>query len=162
MEDLAMAVNTPKKVFTGTENENRNETEEQPNISFNVTSLHGPSTPSPNSVCQNSSMPDPSTSSTSSVQQDLNCSISKEFGMKPVNVPGHKWVPVWLLLKIEELKRNNQTNTSFAGAILKKMKGRVDKPAPVKQRKVNMTIKAISDQAYLETLKGYEHEDKEK
>ena len=79
-----------------------------------------------------------------------------------MNVPGHKWVSVWLLLKIEELKRNNQTNTSFAGTILKKMKGRVDKPAPVKQRKVNMTIKAISDQAYLETLKGYEHEGKEK
>ena len=38
MEDLAMAVNTPKKVFPGTENENRNETEEQPNISFKITS----------------------------------------------------------------------------------------------------------------------------
>ena len=41
MEDLAMAVNTPKKVFPGAENENHNETEEQPNISFNVTSLPG-------------------------------------------------------------------------------------------------------------------------
>ena len=166
MEDLATAVNTtavntPKKFYPGTENENRNETEAQPNISFNIT-LPGPSTCSPNSVCQNSSMPDPSTSSTSSVQQDLNCSIHKELGMKPVNVPGHKWVPVWSLQKIEEPKSNNQTNTSFAEAILNKMKGRVDKPAPVKRRKVDMTTKVISDEAYLETLERYEREDEEK
>ena len=62
MEDLETAVNTPKKVFPGTQNENRNETEEQPNISFNITSL-----------------PDPSTSSTSSVLQDLNCNICKKL-----------------------------------------------------------------------------------
>ena len=139
MKDLATTANTPKKVFPGAENENRNETEEQPNISFNITSLPGPSTSSPNSVCQNSSMPDHSTSSTSSVQQDLNCSICKELGMKPINVPGHKWVPVWSLQKIEEPNSNNQTNTSFAKAILNKMKGHVDKPAPVKWRKVDMT-----------------------
>ena len=162
MEDLATAVNTPKKVFPETENENRNETEEQPNISFDIASLPGPSTSSPNSVCQNSSMPDPSTSFTSSVQQDLNCSICKELGTKPVNVPGHKWVPVWSLQKIEEPKSNNQTNTSFAEAILNKMKGRVDKPAPVKRRKVDMTTKVISDEAYLETLERYEREDEEK
>ena len=97
MEDLATPVNTPKKVFTRAENENRNKTylEEQPNISFNAKSLPGPSTSSPDSVCQNSSMPDTSASSTSSVQQDLNCSTCKELGTKPVNVPGHKWVPVW-------------------------------------------------------------------
>ena len=53
MEDLATAVNTPKKVFPGTENKNCNETEEQPSISFKITSLPGPSTSSPNSVCQN-------------------------------------------------------------------------------------------------------------
>ena len=35
MEDLAMVVNTAKKVFPGTENENRNETKEEPKISFN-------------------------------------------------------------------------------------------------------------------------------
>ena len=51
MEDLATVVNTPKKVFPGTENENRNETEEQPNISFEITFLPGSSTSSPNSVC---------------------------------------------------------------------------------------------------------------
>ena len=62
MEDLETAVNTPKKVFPGTQNENRNETEEQPNISFNITSL-----------------PDPSTSSASSVLQDLNCNICKKL-----------------------------------------------------------------------------------
>ena len=62
MEDLETAVNTPNKVFPGTENENRNDTEEQPNISFNITSF-----------------PDPSTSSTSSVQQDLNCNIYKKL-----------------------------------------------------------------------------------
>ena len=162
MEDLATAVNSSKKVFTGTENENRNETEEQPNISFKITSLPGPSTSSPNSVCQNSSMQDPSTSSTNSVQQDLNCSICNELGTKPVNVPGHKWVPVWSLQKIEEPKSNNQTNTSFAEAILNKMKGRVDKPAPVKRRKVDMTTKVISNEAYLETLERYEREDEEK
>ena len=162
MEDLATAVNTPKKVFPGTENENRNETEEQPNISFKITLLPGSSTSSPNSACQNSSIQDPSTSSTNLVQQDLNCSICNELGMKPVNVPGHKWVPVWSLQKIEEPKSNNQTNTSFAEAILNKMKGRADKPAPVKRRKVDMTTKVISDEAYLETLERYEREDEEK
>ena len=90
MEDLATAVNTPKKFFLGTENESRNETEAQPNVSFNITSLPGPSTCSPNSVCQNSSMPDPSTSSTSSLQ------------------------------KIEEPKSNNQTNTSLLRQFLTK------------------------------------------
>ena len=109
-----LLVNTPKKVFRGAENENCNETEEQQNIRLNVTSLPGPLATSPNSVCQNSSMPDPSISSTSSVPQDLNCSTCKELGTKPVNVPGHKWVPVWSLQKIEEPKSNNQTNTSFA------------------------------------------------
>ena len=84
------------------------------------------------------------------------------MGTKPVNVPGHKWVPVWSLQKIEEPKSNNQTNTSFAEAILNKMKGRVDKPAPVKRRKVDMTTKVISDKANLETLERYEHEDEEK
>ena len=56
IEDLTTAVNTPKKVFPGAETENRNKTdlEEQPNISFNVTSLPGPSIFFPNSVCQNS------------------------------------------------------------------------------------------------------------
>ena len=136
MEDLATVVNTPKKVFPGTENENRNETEEQPNISFKITLLPGPSTSSPNSVCQNSSIQDHSTSSTNLVQQDLNCSICNELGMKPVNVPGHKWVSVWSLQKIEEPKTNNQTNSSFAEAILNKMKGRVEKPAPVKQERL--------------------------
>ena len=161
MEDLATAVNSPKKVFTGTENENRNETEEQPNISFKIT-LPGSSTSSPNSACQNSSIQDHSTSSTNLVQQDLNCSICNELGTKPVNVPGHKWVPVWSLQKIEQPKSNNQTNTSFAEAILNKMKGRADKPAPVKRRKVDMTTKVISDEAYLETLDRYEREDEEK
>ena len=42
------------------------------------------------------------------------------------------------------------------------MKGRVDKPAPVKRRKVDMTTKVISDEAYLETLERYEREDEEK
>ena len=42
------------------------------------------------------------------------------------------------------------------------MKGCVDKPAPVKRRKVDMTTKVISDEAYLETLKRYEGEDEEK
>ena len=164
MEGLASAVNTPKKVFPGTENENRNETclEEQPNISFNVTSSPGPSTSSPNSVCQNSSIPDPSTSSGNFTQQDLNCSTCKELGTKPVNVPGHKCVPVWSLQKIEEPKNNNQTNTSFTEAILNKMKGFVDKPAPVKRTKIDMTIKVISNETYLETLDRYEREDKEK
>ena len=162
MEDLATAVNSPKKVFPGTENENRNETEEQPNISFKITLLPGSSTSSPNSVCQNSSIQDHSTSSTNLVQQDLNCSICNELGTKPINVPGHKWVPVWSLQKIEEPKSNNQTNTSFAEAILNKMKGRVDKPAPVKRRKVDMTTKVISNEAYLETLERYEREDEEK
>ena len=96
------------------------------------------------------------------MQQDLNCSICNELGTKPVNVPGHKWVPVWSLQKIEEPKSNNQTNTSFAEAILNKMKGRADKPAPVKRRKVDMTTKVISDEAYLETLDRYEREDEEK
>ena len=77
-------------------------------------------------------------------------------------MPCHKWVPVWSLQKIEEPKSNNQTNTSFAEAILNKMKGRVDKPAPVKRRKVDMTTKVISDEAYLETLDRYEREDEEK
>ena len=36
MEDLETAVNTPKKVFPGVENENRNETEEQQSISFKI------------------------------------------------------------------------------------------------------------------------------
>ena len=54
------------------------------------------------------------------------------------------------------------TNTSFTEAIFNKMKERVDKPAPVKRRKVDMTTKAISNKAYLETLERYEHEDKEK
>ena len=84
------------------------------------------------------------------------------MGTKPVNVSGHKWVPVWSLQKIEEPKSNNETNTSFAEAILNKMKGRVDKPAPLKQRKVDMTTKVISNQAYLETLERYEREDEEK
>ena len=141
MEDLATAVNTPNKVFPGAENENRNKTEE-PNISFNITSSPGPSTSSPNSVCQNPLMLDPSTSSTSSVQQDLNCSICKELGTKPINVP--------------------VTNTSFAEAIFNKMKECVDKPAPVNRRKVDMTTKAISNKAYLETLERYEYEDEEK
>ena len=96
------------------------------------------------------------------MQQDLNCSICNELGTKPVNVPGHKWVPVWSLQKIEEPKSNNQTNTSFAEAILNKMKGRVDKPASVKRRKVDMTTKVISDEANLETLERYEREDEEK
>ena len=107
-------------------------------------------------------MPDPSTSSNNSVLQGLNCSICNELGTRPVNVPGHKWVPVWSLQKIEEPKSNNQTNTSFAEAILNKMKGRVDKPAPVKRRKVDMTTKVISDEANLETLERYEREDEEK
>ena len=42
------------------------------------------------------------------------------------------------------------------------MKERIDKPAPVKQRKVDMTTKAINDEAYLETLERYEHEVREK
>ena len=42
------------------------------------------------------------------------------------------------------------------------MKERVDKPAPVKRRKVDMTTKGISDKAYLETLERYEREDKQK
>ena len=96
------------------------------------------------------------------MQQDLNCSRCNELGTKPVNVPGHKWVPVWSLQKIEEPKSNNQTNTSFAEAILNKMKGRVDKPASVKRRKVDMTTKVISDEANLETLERYEREDEEK
>ena len=107
-------------------------------------------------------MPDPLTSSNNSMLQDLNCSICNELGTKPVNVPGHKWVPVWSLQKIEEPKSNNQTNTSFAEAILNKMKGRVDKPAPVKRRKVDMMTKMISDEAYLQTLERYEREDEEK
>ena len=82
--------------------------------------------------------------------------------MKPVNVSGHKWVPVWSLQKIKEPKSNNETNTSFVEAILNKMKGRVDKPAPLKRRKVDMTTKVISNQAYLETLERYEREDEEK
>ena len=51
MEDLATAVNTPKKVFLRAENENYNKTglEEQPNITFNITSLPGSSTSSLNS-----------------------------------------------------------------------------------------------------------------
>ena len=49
--DLAMVVNTPKKVFPRTENENCNGTEEQPNISFKITLLPGSSTSSRNSVC---------------------------------------------------------------------------------------------------------------
>ena len=68
----------------------------------------------------------------------------------------------WSLQKIEQPKSNNQTNTSFAEAILNKMKGRADKPAPVKRRKVDMTTKVISDEAYLETLDRYEREDEEK
>ena len=107
MEDLATVVNTAKKVFPGTENENRSETEEQLKISFNIISLPGPSPSFPNSVCQTSSVLDPSTSSTSSVEQDLNCSICKELTTKPVNVPGPKWVLFWLLQKIEEPKSNN-------------------------------------------------------
>ena len=95
------------------------------------------------------------------MQQDLSCSICNELGTKPVNVPGHKWVPVWSLQKIEEPKSNNQTNTSFAKAILNKMKGCVDNPAPVKQRKVDMTTKVISNKAYLETFEKYECEDEE-
>ena len=43
MEDLATVVNTAKKVFPGTENGNRSETEEQLKISFNIISLPGPS-----------------------------------------------------------------------------------------------------------------------
>ena len=39
----------------------------------------------------------------------------EELGMKPINVAGHKWVPVWSLQKIEEPKSNHQTNTSFKG-----------------------------------------------
>ena len=62
MEDLETAVNTPKKVFPGAENENRNETEEQQSISFKITSLPGPST-----------------SSNKSVLQDLNCSTCNEL-----------------------------------------------------------------------------------
>ena len=42
------------------------------------------------------------------------------------------------------------------------MKGRADKPAPVKRRKVDMTTKVISNEAYLETLERYEREDEEK
>ena len=42
------------------------------------------------------------------------------------------------------------------------MKGSVDKPALVKRRKVHMTTKVISDEAYLETLERYEREDEEK
>ena len=42
------------------------------------------------------------------------------------------------------------------------MKGRIDKPAPVKQRKVDMMTKAINHEAYLENLERYEHEDEEK
>ena len=42
------------------------------------------------------------------------------------------------------------------------MKGRVDKPAPLKRRKVDMTTKVISNQAYLETLERYEREDEQK
>ena len=156
MKDLQTAVNTQKKVFPGAENENRNKTEEQRSISFKTTSLPGPSTSSSNSVCQNSSMPDPSTSSNNSVLQDLNCSICNELGTKPISVPGHKWIPVCSLQKTEEPKSNNLTNTSFTKAILNKMKGRVDKPAPLKQRKVDMTTKVISDEAYLETLERYE------
>ena len=74
-------------------------------------------------------MPDPSTSSANLLHQDLNCSKCKELGTKLVNAPGHKWVPVWSLKKIEEPKSNNQTNASFAEAILNKMKGFVDKVA---------------------------------
>ena len=107
-------------------------------------------------------MPDPSISSTSSVQQDLNSSTCKELGTKPVNVPGHKWVPVSSLQKIEEPKSNNQTNTSFAKVILNKMKGHVDKPALVKQRKVDMITKVLSNKTYLEILERQEHEDEEK
>ena len=42
------------------------------------------------------------------------------------------------------------------------MKGRIDKPALVKQRKVDMMTKAINHEAYLENLERYEHEDEEK
>ena len=76
--------------------------------------------------------------------------------MKPVSVPGHKWVPVCPLQNTEEPKSNNQTNTSFTKAILNKMKGHVDKPATVKRRKVDMTTKVIRDEAYLETLERHE------
>ena len=86
----------------------------------------------------------------------------EDLGTKPANEPGHKWVPVWLFQKTEEPKGNHQTTTSFAEAILNKMEGRVDKPAPVKRRNIDMTTKVISDEAYLETLERYEREDEEK
>ena len=42
------------------------------------------------------------------------------------------------------------------------MKGRVDKPALVERRKVDVTKKVISDEVYLETLERYDREDEEK
>ena len=42
------------------------------------------------------------------------------------------------------------------------MKGHVDKPALVKQRKVNMMTKVLNDKTYLEILERHECEDEEK
>ena len=55
----------------------------------------------------------------------------------------------WWLQKIEELKSNNQTNASFAEAILNKIKGCV---APVRQRKLDMGTKVINDEVYFRVM----------
>ena len=146
MEDLATAVNTPKKVFLRAENENCNKTglEEQPNITFNITSLPGSSTSSLNSELIN-------VRSLNFFWQLSVAGFKLQYIQETWNKT-HKCfrsqMGSWSLQKIEELKSNNQTNASFAEAILNKMKGCVDKPAPVRQRKLDMGTKVINDEVY--------------
>ena len=134
MEDLAVSLNTPKKLKPAPELEIQ---QDSPVIAdITIPSL--------------SATPPGSTSTPLLPQQHktCQCKICAQIGPQPPPVPGKTWVPAWAL----QTPTVPATNKSFQELVLDKMKGPQEK-VQVKRRKIDRTAKIITRAEYADDLK---------
>ena len=161
-EEASQSVETPQKLKPTLEERNDNATEN----SFQLQELPVNSTPitndsitkndhsSKNNVALNPSTPKPlSVTTTSLFDHECDCPLSRRIGPMPHKIPGKVWVPARILHDEEK---------SFEERILNKMVGSSGSKKQVKQRKIDLKTKVITNDQLLAQLKWKEQEDKEK
>ena len=152
MEELAMALTTPKKIKENGMRENGTSGTEN---DISATRKHNDKEDSTReeSVLGEQSIMTPM----ASTPNKCLCNICERLGPEPAPMAGKIWTPIWVPLDLPKCSEQR----SFEEIALGKMKGPKKGPNE-KRRKVHIKTKIISDVELLEELKQQEREKQEK
>ena len=163
MEELALSISTPMKLKPSAIEPQQDEQASQSNTTAKDVISSTPISSTP--ISTSTSVPGPDIQAKDKdTSSTCKCETCKEIGPKPPPFPGKVWVAAWALQDPPQRALNTScasTNKSFEELLLDKIKGPQEK-APVKRRKIDRKTKVITNQQYLDHLKRYDEEAKQK